>query len=228
MFCAKKVTKLPDLTVRSSKPGRKRRAQKVLNDMQKTRHSSGRTIRLIDHPLPPPSPCNLSLFLGLPLSRWSSLLTGEQWGRGWARSQVIRPRGSLAPINHSILSGRARTKQVLIRNIIHQAGTEYSGERDHRKCLASKKETTLLFSGLVHASQLTEWLMCLNLLYNLMHGGSPLHSQNQCCGSGSGSNGSTCFWASRIRIHQSELWIRIRILLSSSKISKKTLIPTIL
>ncbi len=48
----------------------------------------------------------------------------------------------------------------------------------------------------------------------------------QCCGSGfeSGS-GSTCFWVSwiRIRIHQSEVWIRIRIwiLLSPSKISKK-------
>ncbi len=53
-------------------------------------------------------------------------------------------------------------------------------------------------------------------------------SNNQCCGSGSGS---TCFGASRIRIHQSEvwiririlLWIRIRILLSSCKNSKKNL-----
>ncbi len=27
----------------------------------------------------------------------------------------------------------------------------------------------------------------------------------QCCGSGSGSTGSTCFWASRIRIHESEV-----------------------
>jgi hypothetical protein len=44
----------------------------------------------------------------------------------------------------------------------------------------------------------------------------------QCCGSGSesGSTGSTCFWASRIRIL---LWIRIRILLSSCKNSKKNL-----
>ncbi len=50
--------------------------------------------------------------------------------------------------------------------------------------------------------------------------------------------GSTCFWASRIRIHLSEVWIRvwiririrlrIRIFLSSCKNSKKTLIPTIL
>jgi hypothetical protein len=42
--------------------------------------------------------------------------------------------------------------------------------------------------------------------------------RNQCCGSGSesgaGSTGSTCFWAS---------WIRIRILLSLSKYSKKNL-----
>jgi hypothetical protein len=38
--------------------------------------------------------------------------------------------------------------------------------------------------------------------------------------SGSGS-GSTCFWASRIRIHWSDIWIRI--LLLSSKNSKKNL-----
>ena len=42
--------------------------------------------------------------------------------------------------------------------------------------------------------------------------------QNQCCGSG-----STCFWASRIWIHWSEVWILIRILLSSCKNSKKNL-----
>jgi hypothetical protein len=44
----------------------------------------------------------------------------------------------------------------------------------------------------------------------------------QCCGSEFGS-GSTYFWASwiRIRIHQSEVWIRI--LLSPSKKSKKNL-----
>ncbi len=41
----------------------------------------------------------------------------------------------------------------------------------------------------------------------------------------SGSTGSTCFWASRIqiRVHLSEVWIRIRILLSSSRNSKKNL-----
>ncbi len=33
-----------------------------------------------------------------------------------------------------------------------------------------------------------------------------------------GTTGSTCFWASRIRIHESEVWIRI--LVSSSKNSK--------
>jgi hypothetical protein len=44
---------------------------------------------------------------------------------------------------------------------------------------------------------------------------------NQCCGSG--STGSTCFWASRIRILLSEVWIRIRILLSSCKNSKTNL-----
>jgi hypothetical protein len=58
----------------------------------------------------------------------------------------------------------------------------------------------------------------------------------QCCGSGSetgseSGSGSTCFWASRIRIqiHYSEVWIRIRvririrILLSSCKNSLKNL-----
>jgi hypothetical protein len=51
--------------------------------------------------------------------------------------------------------------------------------------------------------------------------------RDQCCGSG--STGSTCFWASRIqiRIHLSEVWIRIllwiRIVLSSCKNSKKSL-----
>ncbi len=42
----------------------------------------------------------------------------------------------------------------------------------------------------------------------------------QCCGSGSGS---PCFWASQIRIHPSEVWIRIRILLSTCKNRKKNL-----
>jgi hypothetical protein len=39
----------------------------------------------------------------------------------------------------------------------------------------------------------------------------------------SGSTGTTCFWVSRIRTHLSEVWIRIRILLSSYKNSKKNL-----
>ncbi len=42
------------------------------------------------------------------------------------------------------------------------------------------------------------------------------YSSFQCCGSG-----STCFWTSRIRIHLSEVWIRI--LLSLCKNSKKNL-----
>jgi hypothetical protein len=47
-------------------------------------------------------------------------------------------------------------------------------------------------------------------------------TSSQCCGSGSES-GSVCFWASWIRIHLSEAWIRIRSILSSSINNKKTL-----
>ncbi len=43
-------------------------------------------------------------------------------------------------------------------------------------------------------------------------------SPETCSGSG-----STCFWASRIRIHLLEVWIRILIPLSSCKNSKKNL-----
>ncbi len=60
-----------------------------------------------------------------------------------------------------------------------------------------------------------------------------IECEKQCCGSvsesGSVSTGSTCFWASwiRIRIHQSEvwirLWVRIWILQSPSKKNKKNL-----
>ncbi len=44
----------------------------------------------------------------------------------------------------------------------------------------------------------------------------------------SGSTGSTCFWTSRIRIriHYSEVWIRI--IYHNAKIVRKTLIPTVL
>jgi hypothetical protein len=37
--------------------------------------------------------------------------------------------------------------------------------------------------------------------------------RNQCCGSGSVSVGSVCFWVSRIRIRirKSQVWIRLRI-----------------
>ncbi len=52
---------------------------------------------------------------------------------------------------------------------------------------------------------------------------SPAAYFNQCCGSGSVR--SLCFWASRIRIHYSEIRIRIRlrIFISSSKNSKKNI-----
>ncbi len=41
--------------------------------------------------------------------------------------------------------------------------------------------------------------------------------------SGSGFTESTCFWASRIQIHYSAVWILLRILLSSSKNSRRNL-----
>ncbi len=46
-------------------------------------------------------------------------------------------------------------------------------------------------------------------------------TRQQCCRSG--SVGSICFWESRIRIHSSEIWIRLRSLLSSSKNCKKNI-----
>ncbi len=62
-------------------------------------------IRLIAHTLPPPPPLpEASSFLSLPVCRRSSLLTGEGGGSEWSRSQIIRPRGSLALYNYSILS----------------------------------------------------------------------------------------------------------------------------
>jgi hypothetical protein len=57
------------------------------------------------------------------------------------------------------------------------------------------------------------------------------NTHRQCCGSGSGSVGSVSFWASRIQIlHYLFVRIRIRIwiLPSSSKKSKKILISTVL
>ncbi len=51
----------------------------------------------------------------------------------------------------------------------------------------------------------------------------PPAASRQCCGSESGSTGSTCFWASWIQIHQFEVWIRIWILLSPTIKSKKNL-----
>ncbi len=59
--------------------------------------------------------------------------------------------------------------------------------------------------------------------------GKVTQPKKQCSGS---ESGSTCFWASwiRIRIHQSEVWIRIRIrtFCHHAKIVRKTLIRTIL
>ncbi len=46
-------------------------------------------------PFFPPPVSKLSLWLGLPVCRRSGLLT-EEGGRGWARSQIIRSRKSLA------------------------------------------------------------------------------------------------------------------------------------
>ncbi len=48
----------------------------------------------------------LTLFLRLPVCRWSCLLTGERGaGKGLGRKKFIRPRESWFSINHSILSG---------------------------------------------------------------------------------------------------------------------------
>jgi hypothetical protein len=52
----------------------------------------------------PPSVSMMSLFL-IAHCRRSSLLT-EEGSRGWARSQIIRPRELWPSINHSILTGR--------------------------------------------------------------------------------------------------------------------------
>jgi hypothetical protein len=60
-----------------------------------------------------------------------------------------------------------------------------------------------------------------NLYHTMIQRNRKTTYGKQCCGSESGSTGSTCFWASRIRIriHLSEVWIRI--LQSSCKNSKK-------
>jgi hypothetical protein len=49
---------------------------------------------------------------------------------------------------------------------------------------------------------------------------------NEFTGKTSCGSGSVCFWASRLRTRQSE--VRIRILQTSSKIVRKTMIPTVL
>ncbi len=70
-----------------------RRAFRLLNDLQRTRHSRRRMVA----PSPPPPPSSvskLSLFLSLPVSRPSSLLTGEGWKR-WGRNQTKWRRACL-------------------------------------------------------------------------------------------------------------------------------------
>jgi hypothetical protein len=59
--------------------------------------ASSSSYDLAPHPTStPPSPVSkLSLFISLPVCRWSSLLTGKGVGRWWGRSQIIRPRESL-------------------------------------------------------------------------------------------------------------------------------------
>jgi hypothetical protein len=69
--------------------------QRVLNDLQRTSRSCGRMIRLLAHPLPPLPPSNclsFSVFLCVGgLAYWR-----ERGKGGRARSQIIRPRKSLA------------------------------------------------------------------------------------------------------------------------------------
>jgi hypothetical protein len=64
-------------------------------------------ILLLAHPLPPSPVSKLTLFLRLPVCRPSSLLTGEG-GRGWERSQIIRPRESLALLPLSKIENKAK------------------------------------------------------------------------------------------------------------------------
>ena len=59
---------------------------------------------------------------------------------------------------------------------------------------------------------------CVTLLWDALLNAFPFVQS-----SGSGSVESICFWASRIRIHWSEIWIQIRILLSSSRNGKKNI-----
>ncbi len=65
------------------------RGQSLLNDLQKTRLSAGRMIRLLTHPLPP-----LSREQVVSLSQ-SSCVSPVELTDGGARSQSIRPREGL-------------------------------------------------------------------------------------------------------------------------------------
>ncbi len=70
----------------------------------RTREYCGRMIRLFARPSPPLPVSKLSLFLGRPLCRPSSLLTGERGWRGWARSQSYDREKSWPSINYSIVT----------------------------------------------------------------------------------------------------------------------------
>jgi hypothetical protein len=78
-------------------------AQRVLNDLQRTRLSSGRMIRFPAHTLPLSPVRKLSLFLNLPPDE----LTGGREEDGVGEDKQF-DRGKAWPsINHSILSGLA-------------------------------------------------------------------------------------------------------------------------
>ncbi len=97
----------------------------VLNDLWKTRLSCGRMIGLLANPLPLPPVSKLSLFLRLPVSHRSSLLTGEGGGGGWG-DKYDREK-AWPSINHSILFAILCMKSLFraaILNNLWGLGTE--------------------------------------------------------------------------------------------------------
>ncbi len=70
-----------------------RRQKRVSNDLQRTKLSCGLMIRLLAYPLPPLS---RQQFVSLSPSSCVSPVELERGQGGWARSQIIRPRESLA------------------------------------------------------------------------------------------------------------------------------------
>jgi hypothetical protein len=80
-----------------------RKGQRVLNDLKRAKLSCG-SYDSAPHPSPSLSPVsNMSLFLSLPVCRWSSLLRGGggSVGRGSNNRKKAWPS-----VNHSILSGK--------------------------------------------------------------------------------------------------------------------------